>query len=662
MTAPATNKPTIIGLYGISGCGKSYLLKELNKDDALKEQHFTFHDGSELIASVTPGGLETFKQLIEADQKVYIAAALNKVSKGCQDRQETAVITGHHLFWNPEKEEKARVVSTEKDWKIYTHIVYLNVEPGLVAKRGKDDTSRTRPDLSVADLTEWQNAERTSLRRACRENKVLYTSIDVHTGSDDNIILLRLKNMLKDFRQHTEAANISAIDAALETALHNQDGLEKVLLLDGDKTLAPCDTGSMFWKVLKANETNPDPLKELFTGQGYSYASFRQATLLYEEKASIFDVVCDDVADEVEMYPEMIALLDRVAKETHTRAVVVTCGLRRVWESVLKRNNLSHVSVIGGGRLADGYVVTGEVKGHIVDKLHDKKLRVLAFGDSPLDIDMLAKANQAFVVVGDKASRSKSMDEALATATVKGLSAHQVILPATAEPRANLARLDLDDDAIKFLLRRSFIHATPKNARKLLQTPTRDSKVASHDLRKAHERMGFYLATEYVSAVLDVEEYAIPHVQGGNTDGYRYLNEASTLIVPLMRGGEPMAFGVSKALKLASFAHARAYSDIKKGLLDGKQTIILVDSVINSGKSIMEFMTPLRAKYPDVRVVVMAGVVQANAVIDTALGEQLDIDANFTLVALRKSDNAFKGSGVTDTGDRLFNTTYLVDK
>jgi hypothetical protein len=80
-------------------------------------------------------------------------------------------------------------------------------------------------------------------------------------------------------------------------------------------------------------------LKGLFTSQGYSYAAFRQATLMYEQFADIFDTVCDGVAAQIHMYPEMIQLLGRVAKEPHTCAVVVTCGLRQVWEKVLKNHN-----------------------------------------------------------------------------------------------------------------------------------------------------------------------------------------------------------------------------------------------------------------------------------------------------------------------------------
>jgi uracil phosphoribosyltransferase len=275
---------------------------------------------------------------------------------------------------------------------------------------------------------------------------------------------------------------------------------------------------------------------------------------------------------------------------------------------------------------------------------------------------MLEKADQAYVVVGDTASRSKSMDAALKNVITKGLDAHQIVLSASESPRPNptsLPRYKLNHASLDLLFKRPFIHAMNRNARKLLQTPTRDAVFAGHDLRKAHEQVGYYLAVEFLGDLLGVEVYAIRHTNHGMTDGYRFQHEKDTLIVPLMRGGDLMAFGVSKALKSASFAHAREYQDIVKGLLSGKRTIILVDSVINSGSSIVKFLIPLREEYPDVRVVVVTGVVQAAAVETTEFARMLEVDGKLTLVALRKSGNKYVGSGASDTEDRLFNTSYL---
>ena len=53
--------------------------------------------------------------------------------------------------------------------------------------------------------------------------------------------------------------------------------------------------------------------------------------MLYEELATQewLEAVCDKVAAKVEMYPEFVCLLRRIAGHGRVGAVVVTCGLRR---------------------------------------------------------------------------------------------------------------------------------------------------------------------------------------------------------------------------------------------------------------------------------------------------------------------------------------------
>jgi orotate phosphoribosyltransferase len=92
----------------------------------------------------------------------------------------------------------------------------------------------------------------------------------------------------------------------------------------------------------------------------------------------------------------------------------------------------------------------------------------------------------------------------------------------------------------------------------------------------------------------------------------------------------------------------------------GQWTVILVDSVVNSGKSVAEFLERIRELDRTVLVVVLAGVIQAEALSTAAvLGQVLKTDKALSLVALRLSDNKFQGQGGTDTGNRLFNTTHL---
>lgn len=203
------------------------------------------------------------------------------------------------------------------------------------------------------------------------------------------------------------------------------------------------------------------------------------------------------------------------------------------------------------------------------------------------------------------------------------------------------------------------LHATDRNATKLLITPMRDATVAGPVLRGAHRRVGRYLATEFLADVIGVEEYPVPHVQGHHTSGYRLLHKQQTSIVALMRSGEAMALSVNDAFPLAMFVHASRPDDIMLHHLQGQLTVVLVDSVVNSGKTVVQFVQHVRNLHATIRIVVIAGVAQAQSVSGNSFAQALAHDAKLSLVALRLSDNKFTGKGTTDTGNRLFNTTHL---
>jgi uracil phosphoribosyltransferase len=125
-----------------------------------------------------------------------------------------------------------------------------------------------------------------------------------------------------------------------------------------------------------------------------------------------------------------------------------------------------------------------------------------------------------------------------------------------------------------------------------------------------------------------------------------------------MRGSEPMAFGVSDVLPLATFMHAR--EDIAVEQLEGISTVVLVDAVVHTGKSIVDFVHHVKHMKPSLRVVIVAGTVRKAAISESgSLAKPLEGYRSLSLVALRLSDNKFTGTKSTDTGNRLFNTTHL---
>ena len=79
---PSPSKPVVIGVYGIPGAGKSFLLDELKKKAQDGPDHFSFYEGSLVIASLVPGGLEAFQQLPEHRKTDYRRAAINAKEAG----------------------------------------------------------------------------------------------------------------------------------------------------------------------------------------------------------------------------------------------------------------------------------------------------------------------------------------------------------------------------------------------------------------------------------------------------------------------------------------------------------------------------------------------------------------------------------------------------
>ncbi|KAK3712003.1 hypothetical protein LTR37_009315 [Vermiconidia calcicola] len=659
--------PKIIGLYGIPGSGKTWLLEHLPR--ILDEDDYEFFDRSAEIEKVTRGGLAHFKTLNEHDRLPFRGMAIKSIKDRCAESGKVGVVAGHFMFWEDPEQFQGTQVCTSADLATYTHVIYLDVSADMVAQQRAQDKKRQRKDLSAGHLEKWQREESRELQDRCAANSIIVCAIPVDQAS----MLQKVSQMLEDFRRNDEGYNLSLVEKALDEAVHlTGPEIETMLVIDGDKTLAPEDTGKLFLSEYYGDQ-NQDPLKAILNAKGYTYHAFRHIAMFYEGTGgdAEFDRLCERVAKQISVHPKFDQLLQNVRQQTNVGAVVITCGLKRVWDIVLHGLGLEDsVTVIGGGRVADGYVVTPEVKGALVIRLkHHHQKYVWAFGDSPLDIEMLCEADQAIVVVGELNDRSKSMEAALQHAIdQRGLLARQLRLPPTAPARLDISILP------EFVLSKytrdkifasptaslSITNATGKTASRLLASPTRDSLVKGPQLRECHRQAGWYLAIEYLTDLLGLDEKTTQDVHGESTTGYQLQSEQNTRIIPLMRGGEPMAFGVSDAFPLATFVHAKEATDIKPSHIANSSTVILVDWVINSGKSILEFVKRVRSIDRCVRIVIVAGVVQADALKSMGpLVSALNVGGEISLVTLRTSDRKYTGKGGTDTGNRLFNTTHL---
>ncbi|KAJ5531762.1 hypothetical protein N7527_005155 [Penicillium freii] len=670
----ATNwaKPAIIGLFGLPGSGKILWLDTL--ETALGNDNFAVYHDSDIIAAATPGGLQAFQNLGEKAKSHCRQLAIARIEQECCNTGKSAIVAGHSMVW-PQQNQVSQSGYAPGDLAMYTHILYLDVHDAMVAEHQSHDTNQNRPNPPISNLTSWQAFEICELRDLCRHHDILFTLVSPQLES-----VSKLGCIIRDFRTHSEAYNKNLAVQRMDEILTDPDRLETVIVLDADKILAQEDSGVLFWEQLweqvhatRAQGDGSNPLKALFDSPlGYSYTAFRQATLLYEEILGDveFEACCQTVSLLIHMHGDIRHLLQSVGRTKHVQAVVVTCGIRSVWEKVLEREGLSEkIKVIGGGRLRDGLVVTPSVKAEVVRNLSTVQgLYVFAFGDSPFDLEMLKAANEAIVVTGEDITRSWSMENALAEDIGKnGFQPRQVALSQHATPLLNSTQLPsvrLTDprfiDRVLAIYKRPYVlHATDRPSAKLLMTPMRNASVSGPALREAHRRVGYYLAVEFCTEIIGFEGYPIPHVQGFQTDGHRLLNEKETLIVPLMRGGEAMAFGVNDAFPLCTFHHAKIPNDIQPENLENMATIILVDSVVNAGNLLLAFVQHIRSLHATIRIVVVAGVIHSPAISTSKVAWTLGRFTGLYFVALRFSANQVTATGITDTADRLFNTVDM---
>ncbi|CAD6447211.1 73b8ede6-96bf-4ca0-bcf0-be8fd18a24d2 [Sclerotinia trifoliorum] len=470
----------------------------------------------------------------------------------------------------------------------------------------------------------------------------------------DGVAFLGVMGVSHDFKVVTdvwngfETRNLEIANAMLADKFQfsrNQGWPGTMLVMDGDRTLVTDATGALFWQKWIARNRSEAPkyqllLKLLFrTNLGYSCAAFRQVALVYGElmDETEYNDICQEVASVVNIHQEFVSLLQSLAEEKHIGAVIISCGLHRVWEKVLEKEGLSKsVKVIAGGP-------------DLVDRLRlSNRTYVCAFGDSPLDLGMLKAANKAIVVVGEVDKRSKKMEAELLNAIDNdGLHASQLIIPHNALPIPDTQKLPLikltDQKFLELIFSRhsrhaklKVIHATDENSMKLLMIPTCDATNKSPALGEYHRSIYRYLVIELIFAVIGLESYEVPHVQA------------------LMPGGEPMALGINGAFLLAMSLHAKDPQDIMPEHLQGKITVVLVDTVINNGKMILEFVQHICNLNAIVRIVVAAGVVHQSIAEGTGIvAHTLVQHGNCSIAALRISDNKFMGKEVTDTDDRF---------
>lgn len=184
-----------------------------------------------------------------------------------------------------------------------------------------------------------------------------------------------------------------------------------------------------------------------------------------------------------------------------------------------------------------------------------------------------------------------------------------------------------------------------KKAHIYLATQSRRADLKPLELGKIHFEMGCMLGYELLEE-FEFTTIEIQHVQGVRKS-LDLAAKDQIVIVAMMRAGLYAAEGVRHVFNESAFVLYNRPEDLGNNLTGKK--VILIDSVINTGKSIqktIDILIKLRVS----KIFVATLVMQSEA---TFLARKYPMVAFY---AFRVSKNKYVGKGGTDTGNRLFGT------
>ena len=270
--------------------------------------------------------------------------------------------------------------------------------------------------------------------------------------------------------------------------------------------------------------------------------------------------------------------------------VVLSSGIKDLWSDIANAKNLGTI-------FASPYI-SADVKYYVVKQLREHGYTIFAYGDSKIDLYMLREADKGFLYIGKRISRS------LKNESLSGLVPiydHSLVILAD------------EDEEVK-----ADIVICKSN-----------SGISGSRLAAAHVRLGEKIG-RHIAAVFP---------------------EKNTSILVLERGGRFFGDGVYIGAGGIFYSMNPKQDDTP---VINTERVVIVDSVINTGKSIMRIIDELKNHNPGIDVIIAANVIQ---------NEAAELFKDYLVFATRLSKNSFVGVNQSkqtvktgpDTADRLFN-------
>lgn len=272
-------------------------------------------------------------------------------------------------------------------------------------------------------------------------------------------------------------------------------------------------------------------------------------------------------------------------------SIVLSAGISSLWDKLRVQFKIPYVIA--------SPLISADTKYYIAKRLHAAGYRIIAYGDSKNDLYLLKEADKGYLYIGDRLSRSLVSEDT------------------------------------------SSLHIVHKASPFILDAERNDEVTREIAICKS-------------TSGINGSRLAMAHFDLGRRIGQRIRTvfpNRNTAVLVLDRGGRFFGDGVYIGFGGQLFP----YNPKKDAcpLIRGNQ-ILIVDSVINTGKSTLSLIKKLKANNPKAQFCIVSNVIQEDA---------LSVLKDHTVYAVRLSANKFVGkrqakqvgNAGPDTADRLFN-------
>lgn len=326
---------------------------------------------------------------------------------------------------------------TDHDKTLFNEVVLLEADPDVVLQRRKGEWlsfGQLELDAIKAEIAR----EREHAVDLCRETGARLRVIEANlTGR----AVATLRGYLRNPASVSETYPMSHRHSLVRTARKyaRQVEGEVVFLFDADGTLSPVDVSEEFMTHADGMPKDGPATRAMFRNfkeRGRSYASYLYHEICHRDfSKGRFADICQAVAEGVVLFPGVRECLLEALKVG--RVAILTAGIPDIWKIVLAREGIDGVDIFGLVDKESRYVMDEQGKESFAQEVRRKARRLVASGDSVIDLGMMRTADIAFMIVKwpDLSKKDeKNIEPSEITKMVMMLSGHPAVYRIKAKP------------------------------------------------------------------------------------------------------------------------------------------------------------------------------------------------------------------------------------